>query len=211
MELSQKKENIKTCTKCNQKIPVGKQVFDGDTLMCQPCKDAANFDRKIKRDVSKLYEIIPERYRDYMSQTIPDRYCGKNGAFIFGDVGRGKTCLALQIALRAVKAGKGEVHRTNSSSAMGILRDFNSPNLTRTMEIYKNIPILIFDDLGTEKQTDYSNEKIYDIINYRNEWKKFTIITSNMDLENVDDRIASRIAQMCVIIKLDGTDRRVPK
>ena len=77
------------------------------------------------------------------------------------------------------------------------------------------VPHLIFDDLGTEKPTDYVRQAIYFIINEREQWQRQTIITTNFRLEDIDrqydSRISSRVAGMCDVRELRGRDRRVEK
>lgn len=86
-------------------------------------------------------------------------------------------------------------------------------SLSEDLIVRKNL--LFIDDLGAEKVTDWVEEVIYLIINSRYENNYPIIITSNYPLsgiaERVGDRVASRIKEMCHIIKLDGEDRRLTK
>lgn len=72
---------------------------------------------------------------------------------------------------------------------------------------------LIIDDLGAEKLTDFVRQTTYYLINEREMNELPLIITSNYGLgklaEQIDDRIASRIAGMCEIVKFGGEDRRI--
>jgi len=78
---------------------------------------------------------------------------------------------------------------------------------------YSSCPLLVLDDLGVEKQTDWSMQTLYTLIDRRYREEMRTIITSNLSLdqlsERVDDRISSRIAGMCKIQTLKGKDRRI--
>lgn len=82
-----------------------------------------------------------------------------------------------------------------------VIKDFSDPDL------------LILDDMGAEKSSEYSIQSLYLIIDRRYSSQSKTIITSNLSLgqiaEKVGDRIASRIAGMCRVIELRGKDRRV--
>jgi len=73
--------------------------------------------------------------------------------------------------------------------------------------------LLFLDDLGAEKMSEWVAEQFYLILNFRYEAKLPTIITSNYSLgelsERLGDRIASRIAEMCDVVKIDGKDRRL--
>lgn len=78
---------------------------------------------------------------------------------------------------------------------------------------YSTCPILVLDDIGVEKTTDWALQTLYIILNNRYSNYMQTIITSNLTLEEVKEklgeRIASRIAGMCKIIQLKGKDRRI--
>ena len=72
---------------------------------------------------------------------------------------------------------------------------------------------MVLDDLGVEKTTDWSLQTLYAIIDHRYRNMKKTIITSNLNLnelsDKLGDRIASRIAGMCKTIEIKGKDRRI--
>jgi DNA replication protein DnaC len=78
---------------------------------------------------------------------------------------------------------------------------------------YSTVDMLILDDLGAEKSSEFSIQSLYLIIDHRYSEMRDTIITSNLSLreisEKVGDRIASRIAGMCRVIELKGRDRRL--
>lgn len=73
---------------------------------------------------------------------------------------------------------------------------------------------IVIDDLGSEKQSEWVQETFYLLINklYENESPNL-IITSNKSIneiaESLGDRIASRLVEMCQIVKLEGKDRRL--
>lgn len=62
------------------------------------------------------------------------------------------------------------------------------------------VPVLVIDDIGVEKPTDWVNEKFYSILNGRMIQKQVTIFTSNCEMENLlfDDRIINRIMKMAL-------------
>ena len=81
------------------------------------------------------------------------------------------------------------------------------------LHIYQQVDFLILDDMGTEKITDWVNEKLYQIINYRYENFKSTVLTTNLSGDQLADRlgerIPSRIAQMCLSKKMEDKDYRL--
>ena len=78
-----------------------------------------------------------------------------------------------------------------------------------------NNDILIIDDLGVEKFTDWSIENLYQLVDMRYKKMLPTIFISNLSLKDlsskVGDRITSRIAEMSEIIRFAGKDRRLEK
>ena len=73
--------------------------------------------------------------------------------------------------------------------------------------------VLVIDDLGANKATEWVRQITYYIVNAREQEMLPIIITSNFSLEEIaeqiDSRISSRIAGMCKSIKLSGRDRRL--
>lgn len=82
---------------------------------------------------------------------------------------------------------------------------------------YCNYDWLVIDDLGVSKPTEFVVDTLDHIIDWRYSKRKSkrTDITSNLSLDELaqklDDRITSRIAGMCDVIKLVGSDRRMGK
>lgn len=80
---------------------------------------------------------------------------------------------------------------------------------------YSDVSFLIIDDIGAEKVSDWSRQMFYTLIDRRYRDMKQTVITSNMDLEElanlIDGRISSRIVEMGEVVKLEGDDARLKK
>lgn len=76
----------------------------------------------------------------------------------------------------------------------------------------KNLPLVIFDDIGTKTATDFDRDIIYDIINTRLDKGLSSIYTSNISPDELEEvmgaRLQSRIAKASVCIELKGHDRR---
>ena len=72
---------------------------------------------------------------------------------------------------------------------------------------YSGVSLLVLDDLGAEKTTEWAESTLYLIIDRRNRDEKWTIVTSNLTLPEIEQtlgaRIASRLSDMKVVnIKL---------
>jgi DNA replication protein DnaC len=74
------------------------------------------------------------------------------------------------------------------------------------------IPVLILDDLGAEKASEWVAETLYILIDDRYGNMKPTVFTSNYSpselAERLGDRIVSRIMEMCRIIEIKTSDKR---
>ncbi len=75
----------------------------------------------------------------------------------------------------------------------------------------RNAPLLILDDLGTQSNTDWAQEKLYQIFNYRYNARLPTIVTTNEELEAIDIRVRSRMVDpgLTQIIHIAAPDFRL--
>lgn len=80
---------------------------------------------------------------------------------------------------------------------------------------YLERPVLMLDDVGSEKATDWTRQVLYTIIDRIYRTNQQLILTTNLSLQQLaevtDDRIASRLAEMCYKVTLKGPDRRLEK
>ena len=137
------------------------------------------------------------------------------GLFLTGDVGSGKTYLACAIARDLIIEG----HRVLFITAPNLFQDIRATfgkdkaGEQRIINKYSKVEYLIIDDLGSEKQTDFSLDRLYLIINNRYSEMLSSIITSNLSLdeikEKIHDRISSRIAGSCRVIIMPKIDLRL--
>ena len=65
-------------------------------------------------------------------------------------------------------------------------------------ESIRTAPLLILDDLGAHSSTPWAEEKLYQLVNYRYNHRLPTVITTNLTLDELDERLASRLADLKV-------------
>jgi DNA replication protein DnaC len=125
-----------------------------------------------------------------------------------GGYGCGKTHLAAAIA--NYRSGLGyDVRFDVVPDLLDYLRATFSPgstiSLDRRFEQIRTCRLLILDDLGTESITPWAREKLYQLINYRYNYKLPTVITSAGHLEDIDPRIRSRMMdkRLCKIYSIN--------
>lgn len=80
-------------------------------------------------------------------------------------------------------------------------------------EYTRDLDWLFLDDIGTEKTTEWVNQKFYQIINtiYSSQGINI-VVSSNLSLSQlsakIDERISSRLLEICTVIEVEGKDRR---
>ena len=85
-------------------------------------------------------------------------------------------------------------------------------DFSELLDMLKNCKLLVIDDIGAEKSTEWVNERLLSIINTRMMKGLSTVYTSNCSLEEIGnrmgERISSRIRGSATEIHLVGQDRR---
>ena len=80
------------------------------------------------------------------------------------------------------------------------------------LESVKHADLLILDDLGSERKTEWVEERLFLIIDYRWQWKLPTIVTTNFTSEQfpdkVSERVISRLMDDSTFLVVDGKDYR---
>jgi len=130
---------------------------------------------------------------------------------LLGSYGCGKTHLAAAIANDQVNRGQPALFVV-VPDLLDHLRATYSPHSSASyderFDQVRNAPLLILDDLGTQHSTDWAQEKLFQIFNYRYNARLPSVITSNLELEAIDIRIRSRLVdpdlvQICTILAPD--------
>lgn len=138
------------------------------------------------------------------------------GAFLFGECGVGKTfAAACATRLYVLKGLKAKL--ISAADYLQELKDeFGSGEDSSALFYARYYDLLVLDDLGQEKKTEWSLEQLTALIDRRIMRDKVTIITSNYELGALAEhyggiegsRLASRIVGACDRCKVKGDDRR---
>lgn len=150
----------------------------------------------------------------------------KKGVILVGNNGVGKTHLACSIANRFIEKGIPVIYGTLINLLAELRNSYEIDNNISEMEIiklYENVDLLIIDDLGKEKPSEWGLEKLFTIINSRYENNLPVIITTNYNQNSLIKRLSineeletaksiiSRLYEMCYLVKIDDIDHRIQK
>lgn len=134
------------------------------------------------------------------------------GYLFWGPVGTGKSFLAACIA-NALLEQEVTVKMTNFNTILNDL--FVAEDKTEYIGSLNRYELLIIDDLGVERSSEYALENIFSVIDRRYQSRKPLIITTNLPLSQLKQetkiekkRIYDRILERCIPVKIDGISRR---
>lgn len=148
------------------------------------------------------------------------------GLWLLGDVGTGKTTLAMLVSKSVLELGRSVAIYSLPNLLARIRRTFDNADGEQSyLELFNrltSVDLLHIDDLGAEKRTDWVIEQLYALINERYENNRAIVVTSNVDPEDKDPhnaldllgrqinaRTVSRLEEICgEPICMFGDDQR---
>ena len=130
--------------------------------------------------------------------------------FLTGGVGRGKTHLSAAIANGVLEGGKTVIYR-RAADLFELIRQYryeeNRQKFEEMLEQLRTCDLLVIDDLGAERTTEFVVEQLVILLEERNYRNKPWIISSNLNINEIiqtyNDRTADRILDRAVLFKLD--------
>jgi len=240
-------EGFLVCGKCHTRKQLDTELF-GTThrvaVMCE-CANAA-YDaniaalKQMQHDarISALRSsgIADERYRKFTFERgdgndpkaldICRRYvehwdemhASNTGMLFYGDIGTGKTYYACCIANALIDKGISAAV-TNFPAIISATQGVFGADRQAIFDRLQRLSLLVIDDLGTERDTSYGVEQVYNAIDTRYRSGKPLIVTTNLSLQDLQGapnlayrRIYDRVLEMCPIrVKMVGDSRRTGK
>ncbi len=168
---------------------------------------AATFDSYLETKDNRKAHNVAVKYVD----NFKSMYEQCQGIIFWGPVGTGKSFTAACIA-NALLDRRISVIMT---SFVKILQNIQNGDEAQYIAMLNNAKLLILDDLGTERNTDYALEKVYNIIDSRSRAAKPMILTTNLSLRDMLEasdvryqRIYDRIFETCLPVEVSGESFR---
>ncbi|MDI7276985.1 MAG: ATP-binding protein, partial [Anaerolineae bacterium] len=225
------------CSRCGgagfylRDVPVGHPDF-GRLIPCG-CQSAARQEQRLRglRRASNLGQLNRMTFESF----VPEGYglapqlrenlrsaCEAARAYareprgwlvLKGRYGCGKTHLAAAIANYQIDQGCSVLFMV-VPDLLDYLRAAYRPDADSSydeqFEAVRNAPLLVLDDLGTQSSTPWAQEKLFQLLNHRYNAQLPTVITTNRELEEIDPRLRSRLAdtELCQVVTILAPDFR---
>jgi DNA replication protein DnaC len=208
-------------------------VVDEATRVAVPCRCRPQ--RVERRRARSLSAVIPRKYREVsfdrppvtdlpgplvqavkrFARNIDGNLDAGRGLWFEGDVGTGKTTLAMLVSRAALDAGRSvaiyslprllaEIRATFEDGSEGSHVDF--------LDRLALVDLLHVDDVGAERTSEWVLEQLYAIVNARYEDERSMVLTTNLGKEQLEEQIGkrtvSRLKQMCDPLPVHGEDAR---
>jgi DNA replication protein DnaC len=159
---------------------------------------------------------VVREVRRYVAE-IAERLDSGRGLWFTGDVGTGKTTLAMLISKAAMGADR-TVAIYSLPRLLAMLResydDDAAYSLAELIDRLCAVDLLHVDDVGAEQSSPWVLEQLYTIVNTRYEDGRALLLTTNLDddalREQIGDRTVSRLYEMCgTPLPMFGEDQRL--
>jgi DNA replication protein DnaC len=205
--------------------------FNEKIKLCKVCEHL----NAIKTDPGKYLQIagVPQKYTGCAFSNFEATSANKHnleicrkytrqdmwhkGLCLYGPVGTGKTHMAIAVFRELLLRGKQGIFTSVPGLLFKIRRAFQAnESKTKTEEYYlkeyAECQFLVLDDFGIEKTTDWNRQVLDYIIYERDNHLRPLIITTNLSIsdisQKIDIRIASRLAGMGQVLHFTGGDYR---
>jgi DNA replication protein DnaC len=174
-----------------------------------------SFDREPVLSIERRNQAVVREVRAFVAR-LDARLDEGRGLWFWGDVGTGKTTLAMLVSKAAMEANR-TVAIYSLPRLLGMLRDSYDDDaiysLNELLDRLCAVDLLHIDDVGAQQSKPWVLEQLYTIVNTRYEEGKSMLLTTNLDrdelTEQIWERTVSRLAEMCgTPLPMCGDDER---
>jgi DNA replication protein DnaC len=203
-------QRVATPCRCRGQI-VGERRARGLSNAIPRKYQGVSFDRP---PITEMPAATVQVVRAYL-RNLDQRLDEGRGLWVYGDVGTGKTTLAMLVSKTALEAGRS-VAIYSLPRLLAEIRDTyeegSRHSYTGLLDRLAEVDLLHVDDVGTEKTSPWVLEQLYAIVNARYEEQRSIVLTTNLDrealAEQINPRTVSRLEEMCEELPLFGADHR---
>jgi DNA replication protein DnaC len=154
--------------------------------------------------VSDIARVAPDQIRAIRryARNIEANVDAGKGLWLVGDVGTGKTTLAMLVSKAALQAGRS-VAIYSLPRLLNLIRETIDSDVGKLdfLDRLAAVDLLHIDDLGAETKTDWVMEQLYSIVNARYEAQRAILATTNLTPEKLSEQIGprtvSRLEEIC--------------
>jgi DNA replication protein DnaC len=172
-----------------------------------------SFDRPPLPEIARTAPSQVQAVKRYV-RNIDENLDNGRGLWLWGDVGTGKTTLAMIVSKAAIDAGRS-VAIYSLPRLLNLLRESmeSEGGLLDLLDRLSAVDLLHIDDLGAENRTDWVLEQLYSIVNARYEAQRAILATTNLMPDDLNGRLGertvSRLVEICGDpLALAGDDKR---
>jgi DNA replication protein DnaC len=197
-------------------------VVDEATNTATPCRCRPQ--RISRARARSLSAVVPKRFRgvsfdrspvvDMPADVVRDirRYADRieenldagRGLWFEGDIGTGKTTLAMLVSKAALDAGRSVAIYSLPRLLAEIRKTFDESTERSYLDLLDrltSVDLLHIDDLGAERTSEWVLEQLYAIVNARYEEQRALLVTTNLPheqlCEQIGERTVSRLEEIC--------------
>lgn len=178
----------------------------GVSSVIPPRYRGVSFDRPPISDLARAPASAPvvEAVRGFVD-ALDERLDEGRGLWLMGDVGTGKTALAMLVSKAAVAAGRTAAIYSLPRLLARIRRTYDAePGEDSYLDFFgrlTSVDVLHVDDLGAEKRSDWVLEQLYAIVDERYQAQRTMVVTTNLDQAELEEQIGartvSRLVEVC--------------
>ncbi|MGZ5375690.1 MAG: ATP-binding protein, partial [Solirubrobacterales bacterium] len=152
----------------------------------------ASFDRP---PVTTIDAMVVRAVRAFCEQ-VGEKLAAGRGLWLMGDVGTGKTTLAMLVSKYALESGRSVAIYSLPKLLARVRRTYDAgPGEDSYLQLFERlttVDLLHIDDLGAEKRSDWVLEQLYALVNERYESQRSILVTTNLDQAELEEQIGAR-------------------
>ena len=194
-----------------------KKIMEKETSLKELAKVTMKDIETNDRNQLKIIKWLDEFYSHF------DLTKSQKGLYLHGSFGSGKTFLITALLNELEKSKNAKICIVYFPEILQTLKE-DWENFAYQMNKYKNVDLLLIDDIGAEKVTEWGRDEILGtILQHRMNMNKITFLTSNLTIEELEQhlslanngvdkvksrRIIERIKQLTIDMTLVSENRR---